>query len=67
MVLVRGGRVKDLPGVKYHIVRGKYDTAGVVGRKKARSKYGTRVEGAAVKETTEEQASVKEEEAGQEK
>ena len=44
IVLVRGGRVKDLPGVKYHIVRGKYDCAGVEGRKKARSKYGTRKE-----------------------
>jgi len=48
IVMVRGGRVKDLPGVKYHIVRGKYDTTGVVGRKKARSKYGTKVSGAAV-------------------
>ena len=44
IVLVRGGRVRDLPGVKYHIVRGKYDTSGVVGRKKARSKYGTKRE-----------------------
>lgn len=42
IVLIRGGRVKDLPGVKYHIIRGKYDTTGVVGRKKARSKYGTK-------------------------
>lgn len=42
IVLVRAGRVKDLPGVKYHIVRGKYDTTGVEGRKKGRSKYGTR-------------------------
>lgn len=42
IVLVRGGRVKDLPGVKYHIVRGIYDTAGVEGRKKGRSKYGTK-------------------------
>ncbi len=42
VVLIRGGRVKDLPGVKYHIIRGKYDSAGVEGRKKARSKYGTR-------------------------
>lgn len=42
VVLVRGGRVKDLPGVKYHIVRGRFDTAGVEGRKKARSRYGTR-------------------------
>jgi small subunit ribosomal protein S12 len=42
MVVIRGGRVKDLPGVKYHIVRGKYDAAGVVGRKKGRSRYGTK-------------------------
>lgn len=41
-VLVRGGRVKDLPGVRYHIVRGVYDAAGVEGRKKSRSKYGTK-------------------------
>lgn len=47
VVLVRGGRVKDLPGVKYHVVRGKYDCAGVEGRKQARSKYGTRKSGAA--------------------
>lgn len=42
IVLVRGGRVKDLPGVKYHIVRGKYDAAGVEGRKTSRSKYGVK-------------------------
>lgn len=42
IVLVRGGRVKDLPGVKYHIVRGKFDTAGVEGRKSSRSKYGAK-------------------------
>jgi small subunit ribosomal protein S12 len=42
IVLVRGGRVKDLAGVKYHIVRGKYDLAGVAGRKSSRSKYGTK-------------------------
>jgi len=42
IVLVRGGRVKDLPGVKYHIVRGKFDTAGVEGRKTSRSKYGAK-------------------------
>lgn len=42
VVLIRGGRVKDLPGVKYHIVRGVYDCAGVEGRKQSRSKYGTR-------------------------
>lgn len=46
IVLVRGGRVKDLPGVKYHIVRGKFDTTGVVGRKKGRSRYGTKITGA---------------------
>jgi small subunit ribosomal protein S12 len=45
IVLVRGGRVQDLPGVKYHIVRGKYDTSGVVGRKSSRSRYGTKAEG----------------------
>ncbi|MEK7071228.1 MAG: 30S ribosomal protein S12 [Patescibacteria group bacterium] len=44
IVLVRGGRVKDLPGVKYHIVRGKFDTAGVSNRKTSRSKYGTKLE-----------------------
>lgn len=42
VVMVRGGRVKDLPGVKYHIVRGKYDTAGVEGRRSSRSLYGTK-------------------------
>ncbi len=41
IVLVRGGRVKDLPGVKYHLVRGKFDLQGVEGRKTSRSKYGT--------------------------
>ena len=42
VVLVRGGRVKDLPGVKYHLVRGVYDLLAVVGRKKSRSKYGAK-------------------------
>jgi small subunit ribosomal protein S12 len=42
VVLVRGGRVKDLPGVRYHIVRGALDSAGVEGRQQQRSKYGTR-------------------------
>ncbi len=42
IVLVRGGRVKDLAGVKYHIVRGKYDTTGVSGRQTGRSKYGSK-------------------------
>ena len=48
IVLVRGGRVKDLPGVKYHIIRGKYDTSGVVGRKQGRSKYGTKTKGVTI-------------------
>ena len=42
VVLIRGGRVKDLPGVRYHIVRGVLDTAGVQNRKQARSKYGAK-------------------------
>ena len=42
VVVIRGGRVKDLPGVRYHIVRGVLDTAGVEGRKRKRSKYGTK-------------------------
>lgn len=42
VVLVRGGRVKDLPGVRYHIVRGKLDTTGVEGRRQGRSRYGTK-------------------------
>ena len=44
VVLVRGGRVKDLPGVRYHIVRGTLDAGGVEGRKSSRSKYGTKKE-----------------------
>jgi small subunit ribosomal protein S12 len=42
VVLIRGGRVKDLPGVRYHTVRGTLDTAGVNGRTQRRSKYGTK-------------------------
>jgi small subunit ribosomal protein S12 len=42
IVLIRGGRVKDLPGVRYHIIRGTMDTAGVGDRKKSRSKYGAK-------------------------
>ena len=42
IVLIRGGRVKDLPGVRYHIVRGSLDASGVNGRNKSRSKYGTK-------------------------
>jgi small subunit ribosomal protein S12 len=44
IVLVRGGRVKDLPGVRYHIVRGVYDSLGVEGRKQGRSLYGAKKE-----------------------
>ncbi len=43
IVMVRGGRVKDLPGVKYHIIRGKFDCAGVANRKTSRSKYGAKL------------------------
>lgn len=46
VVLIRGGRVKDLPGVKYHIIRGKYDASGVANRKQSRSLYGTKISGA---------------------
>ena len=42
IVLIRGGRVKDLPGVRYHIVRGSLDASGVTGRNQSRSKYGTK-------------------------
>lgn len=44
VVVIRGGRVKDLPGVRYHVIRGVLDTAGVEGRKVSRSKYGTKKE-----------------------
>ena len=43
IVLIRGGRVKDLPGVRYHIIRGTLDTAGVQGRKQGRSRYGAKL------------------------
>src|SRR6476661_7531650 len=49
VVLIRGGRVKDLPGVRYHIVRGTLDTSGVEKRRKARSKYGAKKPKAAAK------------------
>ncbi|KRM93160.1 30S ribosomal protein S12 [Lentilactobacillus senioris] len=42
VVLIRGGRVKDLPGVRYHVIRGALDTAGVTDRRQSRSKYGTK-------------------------
>lgn len=45
VVLIRGGRVKDLPGVRYHIIRGTLDTAGTKNRKQGRSKYGTKKSG----------------------
>src|SRR3989344_5004423 len=45
IVLVRGGRVKDLPGVKYHLVRGKFDLSGTANRKSSRSKYGAKKSG----------------------
>ena len=45
IILIRGGTVKDLPGIKYKVIRAKYDTTGVVGRKSSRSKYGTKKEG----------------------
>lgn len=51
IVMIRGGRVKDLPGVKYHIIRGKFDTSGVVGRKQGRSRYGTKLSGAVALKT----------------
>jgi len=68
VVLVRGGRVRDLPGVKYHIVRGAYDTTGVVGRKTSRSKYGTKKSGATggAPVTAAEEAPQKEEGQGEE-
>ncbi len=43
IVLIRGGRVQDLPGVKYHMIRGKYDLLGILNRKSSRSKYGTKL------------------------
>ncbi len=49
VVLIRGGRVKDLPGVRYHVIRGALDTAGTRNRKQARSKYGSKREKAAAK------------------
>jgi small subunit ribosomal protein S12 len=49
VVLIRGGRVKDLPGVRYHIVRGTLDTQGVSNRKQGRSKYGTKKSGGPAK------------------
>ena len=44
VVLIRGGRVKDVPGIRYHIIRGTLDCEGVVGRKRSRSRYGTKKE-----------------------
>lgn len=60
VILVRGGRVKDLPGVRYEVVRGKLDTTGVVGRKTSRSRYGTKREGVVVIPKTSSEESVQE-------
>lgn len=51
VVLIRGGRVKDLPGVRYHIVRGKFDTAGVENRAQGRSKYGAKISSGRAKQS----------------
>ena len=52
VVLIRGGRVKDLPGVRYHIIRGALDTEGVADRNRGRSKYGTKRSGSRTPSTT---------------
>lgn len=57
IVLLRGGRVRDLPGVRYHIIRGKLDAEGVAGRKKARSKYGVKTGGKVVSQEQEKEES----------
>jgi len=62
VILIRGGRVKDLPGVRYHVVRGVLDTEGVEGRKQKRSRYGTKKEGAAKKAETSKEAEATESE-----
>jgi len=56
VVLIRGGRVRDLPGVRYHVVRGVLDTGGVEGKRQTRSKYGAKKQKEAKKETTTEAA-----------
>jgi len=61
VVLIRGGRVKDLPGVRYHVVRGVLDTEGVEGRKQQRSKYGTKKEEAGTKPKAETESEEKQE------
>ena len=61
VVLVRAGRVKDLPGVRYHIVRGAYDAAGVEGRRQSRSLYGTKKEKAKGTKAATESKDVKQE------
>lgn len=67
IVMVRGGRRKDLPGVKHHIIRGAADSTGVVGRKKARSKYGTKKTAAPVSSEPGEEAKVTKEAVPEEK
>lgn len=66
IVLVRGGRVKDLPGVKYQVIRGTQDAGGVVGRKTSRSRYGTKKGGAVAPAGTAAEAPAVEEQAPQE-
>ena len=59
IVMVRGGRVKDLPGIRYKVIRSRYDTTGVVGRKSSRSRYGTKksgVQATAVSDTSDDSA-----------
>jgi small subunit ribosomal protein S12 len=60
IVLVRGGRVKDLPGIRYKVVRGRYDTTGVVGRITSRSRYGTKKGGVVMPAATTEAAGTQE-------
>ncbi len=67
VVMVRGGRVKDLPGVRYHIIRGKLDTAGVEGRLQSRSKYGAKAGQGARKAAPKVQAEAAPAPAGEEK
>ncbi|MFH1597461.1 MAG: 30S ribosomal protein S12 [Patescibacteria group bacterium] len=60
IVLIRGGRVKDLPGVRYHVIRGRYDTQGVDNRKQSRSLYGVKKEKGTTKAPTAAKAPTKE-------
>ncbi len=66
VVLIRGGRVKDLPGVRYHVVRGVLDSTGVEGRKESRSKYGTKKGEGGAKPSPTDQSAVSEEKPAEE-